>query len=90
MQELAAAVSTWAGRNIPYEDVPASAHRNALARAGLPQEMVDFLVTTDTAISRGDVDTSSRDLHALIGRDTRTLEEVLAALPKPEQSVTPK
>jgi NAD(P)H dehydrogenase (quinone) len=81
MHELAAAVSTWAGRDIPYRDVPASAHRNALAEAGLPKAMIDFLVATDAAIARGDVDSSSRDLQALIARETRTLQEMLATLP---------
>jgi NAD(P)H dehydrogenase (quinone) len=83
MHELAGAVSAWAGRNIPYEDVPASAHRNALMQAGLSAQMVDFLVATDAAISRGDLDSSSGDLHALIGRDTHTLADVLAGLPRP-------
>ncbi len=82
MEELAAAVSNWAGRSIPYRDRPASAYREALESAGLPQWVVDILVGTDLAIARGDLDSSSRDLHWLIGRDTQTRGDVLAGLPR--------
>jgi hypothetical protein len=44
--------------------------------------IVELLVATDLAIDRGDLDNNSHDLHTLIGRDTQTLLEVLAALPK--------
>jgi NAD(P)H dehydrogenase (quinone) len=83
MKELASAVSGWTGRELPYRDVPAAAYRETLARAGLPQWVVELLVETDLAIARGDLDSSSRDLHALLGRDSRTLAEVLAGLPRP-------
>jgi hypothetical protein len=45
--------------------------------------VVELLVATDLAILRSDLDSSSRDLHALIERDTQTLRDVLAGLPKP-------
>jgi NAD(P)H dehydrogenase (quinone) len=83
MQELAEAVSSWAGRRLPYNDLPASEYRQALAKAGVPEMFLELLVATDLAIARGDLDSSSRDLHTLIGRDTQTLRDVLASLPKP-------
>ena len=83
MKGLALAVSSWAGRSIPYHDLPASEYRDALAQAGIPDMFLDVLVGTDAAIARGDLDSSSRDLHTLIGRDTQTLHDVLATLPKP-------
>jgi len=83
MEELAEAVSSWAGRSISYRDLPASAYREALESAGLQQWVAEILVGTDLAIARGDLDSSSRDLHGLIGRDTRTLGDVLAGLPRP-------
>jgi len=84
MHELAEAVSVWSGLDLPYKDIPASEHRSALTQAQLPEWVVDLLVATDAAIARGDLDSSSRDLHGLIGRGTQTLDELLAALPKPE------
>jgi len=83
MKELAQAVSGWAGRSIPYHDLPALEYREALAKAGIPEMFLDLLVGTDLAIARGDLDSSSRDLHKLIGRDTQTLRDVLSSLPKP-------
>ena len=89
MRELAEAVSSWAGRSLPYRDVPASAYRDALASAGLPQWAAELLVGTDLAIARGDLESSSRDLHRLIGRATQTLRDVLAGLPKPRRRNSP-
>lgn len=77
MSELAAAVSARFGRDIPYRNLPDAQFRGALAHAGLPSEIVDLLVATDLAIERGDLDRASADLHRLIGRRSRTLEDVL-------------
>lgn len=90
MDDLAAAVSDWAGRPLPYHDLPPLEYEKALTAAGLPEPMIDFLVATDVAIAHGDVDSKSRDLHNLIGRDTRTLREVLATLPKPVSANHPR
>jgi NAD(P)H dehydrogenase (quinone) len=83
MNELAEAVSEWAGKTIPYKDLPPSEYKQALAKAGLPAEIVELLVGTELSIARGDLDSASRDLHALIGRDTQTLRDVLAGIPRP-------
>jgi hypothetical protein len=53
-------------------------YKQILAQAGLPAEIVELLVATDRAIARGDLNSSSRDLHTLIGRDTQTLRDLLA------------
>lgn len=82
MKELAEAVSSWAGRSLSYNDLPASDYRKKLVKAGLPGTVVELLVATDLAIARGDLDSRSRSLHTLIGRDPKTLCEVLAGVPK--------
>jgi NAD(P)H dehydrogenase (quinone) len=83
MKDLATAVSEWAGRSLPYNNLPASEYRQVLAKAGVPKMFIEISVGTDVAIARGDLDSGSRDLHALIGRDTQTVQDVLASLPKP-------
>jgi NAD(P)H dehydrogenase (quinone) len=83
MEELADAVSSWAGKQVPYKDLSPSEYRQALAKTGLPEMLVELLVATDLAIARGDLDSESRDLHTLIRRGTKTLRDVLAELPKP-------
>jgi NAD(P)H dehydrogenase (quinone) len=83
MAELAAAVSAWAGRTIGYANVPPEEYQRVLLGAGLPAPMVELLVDSDLAITRGELDTPSGDLRRLIGRPTRSVQEVLASLPKP-------
>jgi len=83
MTDLAKAVSEWAERTISYSDLPAAEYRTALEKAGVPIAFVDIAVGTDLAIARGDLNSASRDLHILIGRDTTTLREVLANTAKP-------
>jgi len=82
MTDLARAVSDWAGRTIPYNDLPATEYRKALEKAGVPSPFVDIAVGTDVAIARGDLDSKTPDLHMLIGRETTSLRDALARLPK--------
>jgi NAD(P)H dehydrogenase (quinone) len=82
MKEFADAVSAWAGKSLPYKHLPASEQRRILAAEAVPEMVVELLVATDRAIARGDLDSSSPDLHRLIGRDTQTLVQVIARLPK--------
>jgi len=82
MKDLAKAVSDWAGGTIPYNDLPAAEYRKALEKAGVPNPFVDIAVKTDLAIARGDLDSKSPDLHMLIGRETTSLRDALARLPK--------
>ncbi len=84
MTDLARAVSDWAGGTIPYNDLPAAEYRKALEKAGVPNPFVDIAVKTDLAIARGDLDSKSPDLHMLIGRETTSLRDALARLPKPQ------
>ena len=85
MLELAETVSHWAGRPLPYRDLPEPEYRRTLEKAGLPQPIVELLVATDLAIANGDLDSTSRDLHNLTGRETQTLQELLAARPQAAQ-----
>ena len=82
MKDLAKAVSDWAGRTIPYNDLPATEYGKALEKAGVPSPFVDIAVGTDVAIARGDLDSKTPDLHMLIGRETTSLRDALARLPK--------
>lgn len=89
MTDLAASVSEWSGRTFPYKDMPITEYRDALANAGVPDMFVEIAVGTDVAISRGDLNSNSRDLKALIGHETETLRDVLARLPNPRRSDVP-
>jgi len=86
MAELAAKVSAWAGRLVRYSNLPAKEYRELLLLARMPVVVAEATVDADLGIARGELDGSSRDLHDLIGRDTQTLDDVLANTPKPERS----
>lgn len=60
-------------------------HRKALLGAGLPPPVVELLVDSDQAIARGELDTTSRELHRLIGGSTKTVKDVLPATQAPRQ-----
>jgi len=52
--------------------------KKAMLEAGAPAGWVEFFALTDACIVRGELDSDSRDLHKLIGLDTKTLRDVLA------------
>lgn len=83
MTELAHAVSTWAGRSIPYRDIPYTDYKQALLSAGLPEPFAELLADSDRGISRGELDCTSGELRRLLGRDPQTLARVLEGLPRP-------
>jgi NAD(P)H dehydrogenase (quinone) len=83
MTDLAASVSEWAGRALPYNDMPAAQYRDELVKAGVPDMFVKIAVDADVAISHGDLDSNSRDLQGLMGRESETLRDVLARLHQP-------
>lgn len=83
MPELAAAVSKWSGRPLGYRDMSPTEYARALTGFGLPAPYAEALADSDVGITRGELDVAGDDLHRLLGRAPRTLEEVLASLPKP-------
>lgn len=79
MAELVAEVSRHAGRPITYTDLPAEEYTKALVGAGLPEAYAAVLADSDVAVSRGELTTTRRDLHELIGRPTTPLADAVAA-----------
>jgi len=83
MAELAAAVSSRAGRHLPYLNMTPDEYRSALLGAGLPDPMVEFLVAVDLAIADGQLDGSPAVLADLIHRQPASLVDTLQALSWP-------
>jgi NAD(P)H dehydrogenase (quinone) len=79
LTQLAEVVSKYAGRTITYTDLPAAEYAKVLVGAGLPQAYANLLADSDVGITRGDLATTSRDLHDLIGRATTSLDDAVAA-----------
>jgi NAD(P)H dehydrogenase (quinone) len=79
LADLALAVGRATGREIPYIDMPADQLRGALAGAGLPEPMVEFLVDSDLGIAAGQLDVEPSTLERLIGRTPSTLDDAVRA-----------
>jgi len=73
LADLAAAVSTAAGREVAYTDLTPEQHVRTLLDAGLPEGTAQFVVGLDQAIAKGALDTGSTTLSELIGRPTTPL-----------------
>jgi NAD(P)H dehydrogenase (quinone) len=83
LSQLAAEVARAAGKPIVYQDLPASAFREALIGFGVPAPFADVLVDADLGITRGELDDGSHTLRKLIGRPTTPLSAAVAvALPQ--------
>jgi NAD(P)H dehydrogenase (quinone) len=83
MSELADVASGWAGKPLGYNELPPDAYKQVLLGAGLPEAFADFYLEADLAIARGELYCDRRDPRVLIGRDTQSIEDVFAALPRP-------
>jgi NAD(P)H dehydrogenase (quinone) len=75
--ELADAISRWSHRKIDYNNLSPEEYRNALAGAGLPAPVAQFLMEAELAIAADELNGNSSDLHFLIGRNSRSLHDVL-------------
>lgn len=73
LADLAATVSTVAGRDVTYTDLTPEQHLRSLLDAGLPEGTAQFVVGLDQAIAQGALDTGSTALSELTGRPTTPL-----------------
>lgn len=82
MDDLALAATARLNRTITYRDLSPAQYQEALLAMGIPKMFVDVIVDADAIALKGDLDSTARDLSALIGRPTTTLAEAVAsALP---------
>lgn len=79
LTDLAATLSTQAGKDIPYVDLPEADYAAALTRAGLPAEFAEFLANCDVEASKGALFDEGTQLSDLIGRPTTPLATAVAA-----------
>lgn len=77
MAEFAAEVSKQTGQAIAYKDLPPAEYEAALTSAGLPRMIVDVIIDADSKASHGELDSTSRDLSRLLGRNTTHFAEAI-------------
>ncbi len=78
MDEFAAEVSRQSGKTVAYKNLPPQEYAKALLGFGLPGPVADMLADAEAAVARGELDSTSRDLHDLLGRPTTTLAAAVA------------
>ena len=78
--EFAAAATEALGRPVTYRSVSSQEHTQILTAAGLPEQLIGFLVALDANIAAGDLGDATGELSALIGRPTTPLVDGLKAL----------
>jgi NAD(P)H dehydrogenase (quinone) len=71
-------VTKQSGTEVVYRNLPPSEYEAALLGFGLPRMIVDVVVDADLKTRNGALDSTSRDLSALIGRPTTALAEAVA------------
>lgn len=78
LTEFAAELARQSGQPIVYQDMPEEAYRNVLLGVGLPEGLASLLADSDVGASKGALHDDSRQLSALTGHPTATLEQVVA------------
>ncbi len=80
MAELAAEISSRAGKTIPYNDLPQAEYAGILESIGLPGPFAAILAQSDAAAAHGGLFDDGRQLSTLIGRPTAPISAVVAAV----------
>ena len=83
MYEFAEEVSRQAARSVVYNNVTAVEYGAALLSFGLPKMIVEVVIDADSKSAKGELDSSSRDLSMLIGRDTTTFSQAIKSALQP-------
>jgi NAD(P)H dehydrogenase (quinone) len=83
LPELAAELSEATGTTIVYRDVPLADFRAGLLGAGLDEGTAGFVTALEEGTARGELETSTADLEALLGRPATPLREAVASLLRP-------
>ncbi len=78
-EDLSAAVSAAAGKQVPYNSLPPAAYADILKSFGLPDFLAAALASWDDEASKGVLVNNSRELSRLIGRPTTPLKDTVAA-----------
>ncbi len=79
LSELATEVSKISSTPVAYKNLTPSEYENALLGFGLPAALASLLADSDAGAAKGELDSTARDLHSLLGRPTTTLTEAVRA-----------
>lgn len=83
LAEFATEVAKQSGKPVEYKNLPGPDYEKALTGFGLPAPLAHALADSDLGAAKGELDSTSRDLQALIGRPTTSLAKAVAEALKP-------
>ncbi len=78
LAEFAAELARQSGQTIVYNDMPEDAYKGVLLGAGLPDAVASMIANSDVGASQGALYDATRQISALTGRPTISLEESIA------------
>ena len=79
LAELAAEVARQSGQPVVYKDLPEAAYKEILVGVGLPEPVAAMIAESDVGAAKGGLFDDGRQISALTGHLTATLEQSVAA-----------
>ncbi len=79
LSQLVSEINEQAKKNVVYKNLPYSEYKALLIGFGLPEPFAHLLADSDVGASKGDLESSSKDLQNLIGRETTSLRSAIKA-----------
>ncbi|MFF7331403.1 NmrA family NAD(P)-binding protein [Streptomyces sp. NPDC008150] len=76
--EVAAVLSRLLGRTITYRELSFEDNRDAMIRAGVPEQIAHMNAQAFSMIAEGDADWTTQDVPTLLGRPARSFEQFAA------------
>lgn len=82
LTEFVAELARQSGKSVTYKNLPPTEFETTLVSFGIPAGFAHILADSDAGAAQGNLNSTSRDLHNLIGRNTTSLHDAIqAALP---------
>ncbi|MFY4776590.1 SDR family oxidoreductase [Metabacillus sp. RGM 3146] len=81
-EEIAAALGTVLGKEVPVQHVDDGAYTEIMKGAGVPEFLLPFLVEIQKGVREGTLEIESHDLEKLIGRPAAPITEALSQVVK--------
>ncbi|WP_342044147.1 SDR family oxidoreductase [Bacillus sp. OTU530] len=79
-EELAAALGTVLGKEVPVQQIDDAAYADIMKGAGVPEFVIPFLVEIQKGIREGALEIESNDFEKLLGRPVTPIREALTQI----------
>ena len=75
---MAAVLSELLGRDITYRELTPTENKDAMIRAGLPEQIAQMNAQASSLTADGDAEWLTQDVRSLLGRPARSFEQFTA------------